>query len=1602
MSTEPRYPYDPARTMARAYRTGLTGLRDLLRERVINNLQDVFDSTQEMWTEAQKKWEESKQQGNKDFSHITRVERHLRANFLKMIWETTARYGNTEYKRIQNERKGKIGPMNRLLNMAGAQMRNFAVTRFPFPMPDVMEREGKQRIYGYTGGETFPRVHVTHATLPEMDFVDMIRSHVFELCRKCFIYNVPMRDARQYVNLLIYRLSPFLEYLYTSGESGRWGFKRKRKTRSGKEVPDADRILHRIVREIRGLYATGYGRPRTVTDRLGEEYEPQGVSLFLDESIRLRESEDEESEEEWGYYLRDLCDREILQDRDAHWLQAEAKNRARWYGIRLHRILTMGLPQPYKARSVILEGDKFAEIGKDILIVAELPLKTNLGEGRADIVIFRRYIRERSGDRSEIVVWRPIAVFDIKSKTAFDWWIEGERRNSKRHGDVTIPTIRLKRRKLTEDEWSNVLARTPSRYEQRQSEVYAGALLSEYADLTKDTTGPLPITGTIVVDVAQDNAVLQKNLLRLLKSLFEDYSGDLTSEKMDVRLDDYHTQHLHLSLVINKPAYEQRKMVQEQGDSVEEMEIESGLNSDSSLMLYCSVPSGSRSGPTADWISKYWHGLEYLYSMCENSGIQRVIWIDVSGDLRTKRLARTRLRVNEHRSQIKRFFRDIEIVNASEQMQSFFFRGRKMPTLQSILPDSSIMGDNPMIVVSGWEELEQMVPEKGQPALREFKRVLVDDLRESGKVTLWFEKFRRGEETSSIYQRSKSLPFSKYSPFYGNVKKVIWNLPTQPYATGQTTPMWDDLRIIAEQGDEGIRTCTAEIPILRNWSSKFWNKRGFEQYRDSVKKHRGRQVLEKEHVLSSAILEQDLRTTALDLLEGVPGIDSDQGIPDDVPILSIESVSVADRNLKILRTPILTFCPKITRASSGLGYLASSTTIPPVTQPRRYRALSRRNSAISRTYRPPDESGLVFNDFDIKQVYKIEIDRIKKVLKLGNSLELLSTWSSFHKGLVNVLERCEEKETGRLFSDFLKSHPISAELWENMSWLRNKVMHSNLSNESKLQLDGLLTDVPNLVLDTGNYLFLMLLMVKYTQPDISDDELTKLWSSLKPWQLLQLGFVRGHYASGRPSFDVEVIWTDILLRVSCIRESPLPSTPTIRYGRILVVEGPEEGYDYWFLLQKEPRSTDMISGMWHNTNPIEPSDRFHWSVIRSDILASSAQQVKSPLEYEDIAICDSAGKSVLWIRSGDIWNPVGSIELIRKRNDELNCIRGVRVERALVDSDSTQIAPERDLSEYVTSHLEQIQKQSGSCIAVECFIELDSESYILGLHSSETGKKNIHELLVFESTQELVDFLRMPLTIGSPIENQVDSKRYTWNPYTDVHYDDLDFLKLFVERKKPFVRSRISLPPTAKDVVANDIVPVNLMIKHDTNQCPICQGINDDHAACWILEVVDDVPEAIVSMLSVGFTDIEIGEILNTQDIHVQGSRYKVYIEFPPEGDNDRIVFRESRIFAQHLHEKRVPRVSFLRLNEETLLWKLFNDSESISISIQSNITGDMIYSGPLVNLFKGMDIELAMEHVETTIENILENKCSGNACERIQSYDELLEKVNEIIIGNV
>ena len=659
------YPYDPARAIARAYLNGLSTLKDLLYRRFIKSIKYVYTSTQTKWASALDKWRQSKRHGIPDFSPITEVERHMRRNFNKMIWETTARYGNTEYKRIQNERKGKVGPLNRLLNMAGAQLRNYAVIRYSFPEPETIGRRGRRPTAGFEGGNDYPWVEVAHITLPELDFADMIRPHVFELCRKCFINDVPVNEARRYVNLLIRRLAPFLDYLYTSGETGWWGFRRSKK-KNGRDPtqPDAEQILREIVDEIETFYGTRNGKSLTVTQVLSEPEEEADISFFLDQVRRLRYPKEtistieQQRRDAWAEFLKDLCERDILRDADARYLQKETKKRARWYGIKWHKLLTNGLVQPYNLRAIVLEGDRWAKEGDEYLIAAEIPITTPVGKGRADIVIFKRFMIPNPRIPRDLVVWKPVAVFDIKSKTAFNWEIKAEEKESKKNGKKVVPKFVIRRRGLTDTEWDEAIVGTPDKYGKDQLKAYAKGLVQEYVQITGDRNLPTPVSGTVIVDVSQDSAVVRTRFLQLLHVFCEKAPTSLKSklnQRLQIKLKRYDW--LKLVLVVDSVKEKQVGLLLDKGNPVIEPEPYNPLkeceNEDNRFILYLSAASASRSGPTAAWIARYWHGLEYLYELSKLMKDAEIIWFDISGDFSYQPLTKTRLRLNRHKPRIQ-------------------------------------------------------------------------------------------------------------------------------------------------------------------------------------------------------------------------------------------------------------------------------------------------------------------------------------------------------------------------------------------------------------------------------------------------------------------------------------------------------------------------------------------------------------------------------------------------------------------------------------------------------------------------------------------------------------------------------------------------------------------------------------------------------------------------------------------------------------------------------------------------------------------------------------------------------------------------------------
>lgn len=1601
MREERAYPYSPARTLARAYLAGLAALKDLLRERVVNKIRYVYESTRDQWNKALAKWERSKKRGKRDFWYVTEVERHLRRNFNKMIWETTARYGNVEWKRVQNERKGRIGPMNRLLNMAGAQLRNYAMTRFPFPEPEIRGKRGNKTNAGYEGDAAYPWVNVAHVTLPELDFIDMIRAHVFELCRKCFIYGVPVRDARKYVNLLIWRLSPFLEYLYTSGESGRWGFKCSKKRKKEDQEKCADEILREIVEELRVLYATRHGRVLPPTHAMADDIKSWDVSFFLDEVGRLRFqtdglTEDEtEKQEQTADMLMDLCRRGILRDIDAQRLGEEYAKRARWYGIKWHELMTNGLVQPYSLRDVVLKGDDLVDDGDGYSIMAEVPVKTELGDGRADTVVFRRELIQDPLSPEDRPVWRPLGVFDIKSKTAFNWDIKGEEKESRKHGDIVVPKFRMKRRGLTDEEWEAALAKTPDRYGSRQLDAYSRGLRDEFEELTGEMDCVPPITGTVVMDTTQDAGLMRKSLHNLLISIFNAGSS-LPQEDALIVPDNEGFSKLKYGVVLDGITKGQNEMLSGTGDSPESEREETALivskREDKRFILCLSAPSASRSGPTAAWIAQYWHGLELIREVSQEKRGARVVWLDLVGDFATRRLAWTRLRLSQHIDEMKEFFDEIEWIDLSESVRGHLFRREG-----SLIDSIPSLGETTIVVVSGWDFLRSCIPPRLSSVLYDMEMRLLDWLGEKTNYVVWFSEPRTEERTSSAYQRRKLSPFSDSSPLSRHVTEIVWNLPVRPYAFGQKTPLIDELRVIVRETVGSSESTLAEVPALKDWASRFWTQRD-EDLGAGRPAKRGRQVLTPRDIIGNESLEQDILDCALDLLPSKDCQENQETIP----------LSVKKKPQSRYPYNRLTYRSSPVKTGSGRGYAHIQKPIAPLTHPRGYRASSVNLKPIETTRRPPNEASLKMAGMSESDVWDTEVRRLRSALDCVSSVEPSSEmvsrydWEDFVSVLSDLIT--DTRPTEEIVADvtsLFRTHLVSSELWESMLWIRDRVPFSGLRKDSKVMLEGLVKKQPNLLHHTGNYLFLLLLSLIHSNSDLSSQHYWTLWEWVRSWWLMQLGLVSDDELNDSACvsvYETSAIWHGLEMRAEKLPDLVSGYEADACFGQIIVTLGPEIVDDYWLVIQDPLKPEHMLCGVWRGLSPFVPDNRMRWGLVGYNEIANSALSCREPIEVHDVIIRSDDDSLLMWLKEEYDWIPLGHLEIVR-RNGAFNGIRGMKLSAIenLVESEKPAVVgiPE-GLRERVSAILGSISKTVSSCIPVKCRLSIDMTDFVLELLDVENENELIEEVR-FRKTSRLVDFLRIPLT-GCRMfpEMSVYRQFYSWNPYEDIEYGELGFLRPYIERKRPFKRFYIRLPETARELSSLETITVRLTVTHDESVCPIVSGEANSHGDCWRLGCDEVFHASSMNLINRVLGDSEVAAMMNSGEITINNARWHLSFEFSPEAyTRDGIVFRESRPFARHLGLKWVVPGTHLFMEQEQLCCLISKEETLIRLAARSNLSNDLVYSGELVRFSKEMDIEEALGHVESVLKNIVTEyfDISGTRY-LIQQYDSLISTV--------
>ncbi|MDF1540935.1 MAG: hypothetical protein P1Q69_18710, partial [Candidatus Thorarchaeota archaeon] len=533
----------PSVILSSAISLGLGSLVRIIKRRVNKKTQRFYRSIEKIWNAAKESVEELN-----CFSPIQNAESNMRGQFLKFLWTSLKGYGNQESKRVYSWLEGSVGPLNALLNYAGARLRDLAMIFYPFPPPLAFQireySDGSKKIftkneadnatiddatkiywrYGYIEKGMDTPIFLSHPTLPGMDFVDMIRVHCVELCRQCFIYHVPMLEAHRYIRLLIHRLRPFLDWVYTDGKEGRRSFN-----------PNADDELRNIVLEIRSLYRKKSRTRQRISQKHGEVTTSISLEEIRRKAINQLEKSTDVKEREFLLRLLDHLDTALITDkddieqtiedirekitdqlkepsdkttqvalqkmldlttinsldfkdektpfeqirerimthvtktpdlverslflelldsldlksgcvvyRDIEKLVDQIQALSQRQGNEWHRILFSDLHHPASLRQVVFSGDKLLDSLSPILVAAELPVAKH--SGKIDLTIFVR--RDVEGQ----ILWTPVMILEVKTKTAFDFNLYGFQLKRKKERTVT-PVFYAWKRTLDDEEW---------------------------------------------------------------------------------------------------------------------------------------------------------------------------------------------------------------------------------------------------------------------------------------------------------------------------------------------------------------------------------------------------------------------------------------------------------------------------------------------------------------------------------------------------------------------------------------------------------------------------------------------------------------------------------------------------------------------------------------------------------------------------------------------------------------------------------------------------------------------------------------------------------------------------------------------------------------------------------------------------------------------------------------------------------------------------------------------------------------------------------------------------------------------------------------------
>jgi len=1507
------YPRNPARILTTAFKMGISITLALGRDRATGKARPLYfgqgnriKGMARVWSSAKEEYQQTLIEGHPDASKLLKAENNVRRSFSRILLKTSVKYGNTETKRVKRE-EGNKKYLNNLWDYSGSRLRDVTKGRYFFPKPVSIELDDGTVVDGYRGSSKIPFYPVRHNHIPELDFADMIRSPLMELARQCLKYGVPPKDAKKYIDALLYRLIPFMDYVYTRKRSGRPNY-----------VRDGLKELRIVVDQIKNEYGNRNGQRQSITSEVLESvtYEtPSEVDLIPEEVIEVPEDKSEKETEdhilreaiteakkdgavldEPLQNLEDLLKNGTLDIEDSLELLREYQEQSRKLGVRVHRFVGKNFQSPFSFNGIVYHGTEMAYDNSGLILLSEVPVDG--GRGRIDFVLARAKKLTRVDGAPSIVVCEPFMIVDLKTKNAFDFDIYGIESRTTDKQNVVREFI-LEHREMTPDEWENVLSNTPDEYEKEQLDAYEKAALTDYKSaMWKDVDAQKSLVkAVLVVDSHQSWKDISEAILPLvLKAYNKCVDGTISEGDFLVPSDGDKALRIAMQLLsVTRPTTETEELDIPIPLKPFKKRVEDGKE----FVLYLTVPGIGSPTQSAASIAERWHGLEYVHGLARRRH-RDVYWFDLVGEYTDPVLRKKQFRLKFQTNSIKRFFRDrVQMRDLSDQVREYIYEGAPISSLRTWIQDLLRDGHNPIIVVSGWEALRRSTPDSHQMYLDEIVTTIIQTIPVKS-TTVWFARPVPIAQSSITYSTRCVAPFYQGSLWQNIVDTIIWNVAMPPDRSGaRMSTNYHERGILIEQPERTLVWKIVEIMPLRGWGQDFQS--GGRKIPEAYYRGSGAVVQQ-----SSWYMEKQLKRT----LEIIPHLLPQHEYnpePHSNFNLDIEKVSIGHDTSQESR-PRLTFMPtQVLIEKEEDGRVKPLLPITDINRRRECRQMRLDVSLQQRTTRPLSEYYLSAKEIDDYNLALTEIRLLKdtiKFLEQAGENHLKDLLDRISEVLENTDEMIHAENTKslmnrlRLIRQILETNTLSKEVWSRLLPNRSTIPR-HLTKAQRDHVTAIQNRHPDVLLITGNHLFLMILTALGSNPETTyTGSLMALWDYVLPWHLIGLGlktvYPKSHI-TGRSVLDRHKLLKRLHHRIVERNKSIdlQVSLTNVRFGQLIALSssGAADSAYLWLLFQRTPGTNDMNAALL-NPRGIDPSlsivDTIHkmvsegtyWSGSDLNLLSWYAR-LQGDETHLRIMVADQHGEQVLWIddKKRRRWIPIGNIHYTTRRFEDVTLVRTIalsadpHLQPIEYDDVRRPIHKIKDMVDIATLILHKGLKGS---ISATCKVTLDTKNEMYrAIFTKKKSEEMIGELLINRTT-DLLEILRRPDNECEPV--MVNGHKLIWNRFKDISYDDdVALLGPWVNRQNPFPKMSLKVPPTARNLLhATKEFNITIEMYHDPWTCPL------KHISLEDIQKSHRLARTIEHRYLFGFRS-SLGEpihISNEPGLH-HGSCWRIHVDTP-------------------------------------------------------------------------------------------------------------------------